>query len=150
MHVIHHPPFNTKSRRGLKHSERYNRKHGDIMAEQIKEIKGAEKSVALEPKEAPRNSIAEWVVTILLLLFGTTTLVQAFVIPTGSMEDTLCAGGVHQQVSAAVRGAETRRHYRFPLSGRFIGDLCKAGHRIAGRSSENGETRDVPQWGQVE
>ena len=30
--------------------------------------------------------------TILLLLFGTTTLVQAFVIPTGSMEDTLLIG----------------------------------------------------------
>ena len=27
-------------------------------------------------------AIAEWTVTILLLLFGTTTLVQAFVIPT--------------------------------------------------------------------
>ena len=30
--------------------------------------------------------------TIILLLFGTTTLVQAFVIPTGSMEDTLLIG----------------------------------------------------------
>lgn len=39
-----------------------------------------------------RNSIAEWTVTIILLLFGTTTLVQAFVIPTGSMEDTLLIG----------------------------------------------------------
>ena len=39
-----------------------------------------------------RNGIAEWAVTILLLLFGTTTLVQAFVIPTGSMEDTLLIG----------------------------------------------------------
>ncbi len=39
-----------------------------------------------------RNSIAEWAVTVLLLLFGTTTLVQAFVIPTGSMEDTLLIG----------------------------------------------------------
>ena len=39
-----------------------------------------------------RNGIAEWAVTILLLLFGTTTLVQAFVIPTGSMEDTLLVG----------------------------------------------------------
>lgn len=36
--------------------------------------------------------IAEWAVTIVLLLFGTTTLVQAFVIPTGSMEDTLLVG----------------------------------------------------------
>lgn len=43
-------------------------------------------------KETPRGAIAEWTVTILLLLFGTTTLVQAFVIPTGSMEDTLLIG----------------------------------------------------------
>src|SRR5271154_6872277 len=42
--------------------------------------------------EAPRGTIAEWAITILLLLFGTTTLVQAFVIPTGSMEDTLLIG----------------------------------------------------------
>ncbi|MBV9763250.1 MAG: signal peptidase I [Acidobacteriaceae bacterium] len=39
-----------------------------------------------------RNGIAEWALTILLLLFGTTTLCQAFVIPTGSMEDTLLVG----------------------------------------------------------
>src|SRR4051794_27555653 len=39
-----------------------------------------------------RNAIAEWAVTILLLLFGTTTLAQAFVIPTGSMQDTLLVG----------------------------------------------------------
>ena len=42
--------------------------------------------------ENPRGTVAEWTVTILLLLFGTTTLVQAFVIPTGSMEDTLLIG----------------------------------------------------------
>jgi len=42
--------------------------------------------------ERPRGVIAEWTVTILLLLFGTTTLVQAFVIPTGSMEDSLLIG----------------------------------------------------------
>ena len=52
---------------------------------------------AAEPDSKPRgdslrNSIAEWTVTIILLLFGTTTLVQAFVIPTGSMEDTLLIG----------------------------------------------------------
>jgi signal peptidase I len=39
-----------------------------------------------------RGFIAEWTVTIILLLFGTTSLVQAFVIPTGSMEDTLLIG----------------------------------------------------------
>src|SRR3954447_15658477 len=44
------------------------------------------------PPEPQRGFIAEWAVTILLLLFGTTNLVQAFVIPTGSMEDTLLIG----------------------------------------------------------
>jgi signal peptidase I len=42
--------------------------------------------------DVPRGVVAEWTVTIILLLFGTTTLVQAFVIPTGSMEDTLLVG----------------------------------------------------------
>jgi signal peptidase I len=39
-----------------------------------------------------RNSIAEWAVTILLLLFGTSSLAQPFVIPTSSMEDSLLIG----------------------------------------------------------
>jgi len=45
-----------------------------------------------QTKTAPRGIIAEWTVTIILLLFGTTNLVQAFVIPTGSMQDTLLIG----------------------------------------------------------
>jgi len=40
----------------------------------------------------PRGFVAEWAVTFVLLLFGTTTLAQAFVIPSGSMEDTLLVG----------------------------------------------------------
>ena len=43
-------------------------------------------------RERPRSTIAEWTITVLLLLFLTTTLVQAYVIPTGSMEDTLLIG----------------------------------------------------------
>ncbi|MEO8129590.1 MAG: signal peptidase I, partial [Bryobacteraceae bacterium] len=46
----------------------------------------------VDKQEPQRGTIAEWTVTILLLLFGTTTLVQAFVIPTGSMEDNLLVG----------------------------------------------------------
>ena len=42
--------------------------------------------------EAPRNFIAEWVALFIVLLFGTTNLVQAYVIPTGSMENTLLVG----------------------------------------------------------
>jgi signal peptidase I len=39
-----------------------------------------------------RGVIAEWAVTLIVLLFGTTNLVQAYVIPTGSMENTLLVG----------------------------------------------------------
>jgi signal peptidase I len=42
--------------------------------------------------ERNRNTVAEWAITILLLLFGTTTLAQGFVIPSGSMQDTLLVG----------------------------------------------------------
>jgi signal peptidase I len=43
-------------------------------------------------RDVKRGFIAEWTVTIILLLFATTTLVQAFVIPSASMEDTLLVG----------------------------------------------------------
>jgi signal peptidase I len=43
-------------------------------------------------KPEVRNFIAEWAVTILMLLFGTSTLLQAFVVPTGSMEKTVLIG----------------------------------------------------------
>ena len=39
-----------------------------------------------------RSLVTEWAVTLLLYLFACTTLVQAFVIPTGSMEDSLLIG----------------------------------------------------------
>ncbi len=39
-----------------------------------------------------RNSIAEWALTILILLFGTSTIAQPFVIPTSSMHNTLYTG----------------------------------------------------------
>ncbi|MDQ2777157.1 MAG: signal peptidase I [Acidobacteriota bacterium] len=63
------------------------------MAQETATVKatGAGQPPAAKQEQA-RNGIAEWAVTILLLLFGTTTLVQAFVIPTGSMEDTLLIG----------------------------------------------------------
>ncbi len=44
------------------------------------------------PETSHRNTVAEWAVTILLLLFGTSSLAQPFVIPTSSMEDGLLIG----------------------------------------------------------
>jgi signal peptidase I len=43
-------------------------------------------------EEQPRHWIAEWAVTVLIFLFGTTTVLQAVVVPTGSMEGTILVG----------------------------------------------------------
>jgi signal peptidase I len=43
-------------------------------------------------KPSPRGFVAEWAMTMLVYLFATTTLVQAYVVPTGSMEGTLRVG----------------------------------------------------------
>lgn len=60
--------------------------------EKVKVMDSQSGKVSPRRPERPRGAVAEWTVTIVLLLFGTTTLVQAFVIPTGSMEDTLLIG----------------------------------------------------------
>jgi signal peptidase I len=39
-----------------------------------------------------RHSVAEWAITILILLFGTSTIAQPFVVPTSSMHNTLYTG----------------------------------------------------------
>ena len=39
-----------------------------------------------------RDFVTEWTINILILLFGTTTLVQAFIVPTPSMDTTVMVG----------------------------------------------------------
>src|SRR5271170_1805426 len=46
----------------------------------------------VEQATAQRSSTAEWAITILILLFGTSTIAQPFVIPTSSMHNTLYTG----------------------------------------------------------
>lgn len=43
-------------------------------------------------KAQPRGFISEWAMTLIVFLFATTTLVQAYVVPTGSMEGNLRVG----------------------------------------------------------
>ena len=88
-------------------------------AQTIKEI-DIKKKAAADP---PRGFIAEWTVTIILLLFGTTTLVQAFVIPTGSMEDTLLVGDhlLVDKLAYAPGGAITK--HILPYSDVHRGDI---------------------------
>ena len=45
-----------------------------------------------ESKPAQRKALAEWAITILILLFATSTIAQPFVIPTASMHNTLLTG----------------------------------------------------------
>src|SRR5438270_6612838 len=42
--------------------------------------------------ESTRDFISEWAINIIILLFGTTTLVQAFIVPTPSMDTTVMVG----------------------------------------------------------
>ncbi len=82
-------------------------------------------------RDVRRGFIAEWTVTVILLLFATTTLVQAFVIPTASMENTLLIGDhvlvdklVYSPSGAPARAALPYRDvhrgdvivFRFPLN----------------------------------
>ena len=71
----------------------------------------------------PRSAIAEWTITILLLLFLTTTLVQAYVIPTGSMEDTLLIGDhlLVDKLAYAPSGPISK--YLLPYSDVHRGDI---------------------------
>jgi signal peptidase I len=58
----------------------------------ISEEANAKSSARVSIINRMRNTLAEWAVTGIILLFGTTTVLQAFVIPTGSMEGTLLVG----------------------------------------------------------
>lgn len=83
----------------------------------------AERRAKKGSQEPARGVIAEWTVTILLLLFGTTTLVQAFVIPTGSMEDSLLIGDhlLVDKLSYAPEGAISK--YLLPYQQVERGDI---------------------------
>ena len=69
---------------------------------------------AVEQQEYRKSSAREYleslVVTVILALFGTTFLVQAFKIPSSSMEDTLLIGDhlMVDKVATLPRAAGTR------------------------------------------
>jgi signal peptidase I len=49
-------------------------------------------SAGKNTRDSTRDFIREWSLNILILLFGTTTLVQAFIVPTPSMDTTVMVG----------------------------------------------------------
>jgi signal peptidase I len=64
-------------------------------------------------REVHRGFIAEWTVTVILLLFATASLVQAFVIPSASMESSLLVGD-HVLVDKLVRRGDIIV-FRYPV-----------------------------------
>src|SRR3954471_22946275 len=63
---------------------------GDWFRSAMKERAAAIWSAGKRPEK--RGFAAEWACTLLIYLFATTTLVQAYVVPTGSMEGNLLVG----------------------------------------------------------
>ena len=76
------------------------------------------------PLPEKRNTLSEWLITVLLLVFLTGMLVQAFVIPTGSMEDTLLIGDhlLVDKLAYSPAGAVSRHilPFRDPRDGDII------------------------------
>lgn len=74
----------------------------DWMTTSVRErVASSRAAVSLARKSAPRGFVSEWAVTILMYLFASTTLVQAYVVPTGSMEGNIRVGD-HMLVDRAV------------------------------------------------
>jgi len=73
--------------------------------------------------ESTRNFIHEWSLNILILLFGTTTLVQAFIVPTPSMDTTVMVGDhlLVDKLSYAPPDSFTR--YLLPYTDPKRGDI---------------------------
>ena len=77
-----------------------------------------------------RNSIAEWTVNIVVLLFGTCTIAQPFVIPTSSMHDTLLTGDhlIVDKLAYAPAGVISK--YLLPYTEVRRGDIIVFRHPI--------------------
>jgi signal peptidase I len=73
--------------------------------------------------DSVRNFIHEWSLNILILLFGTTTLVQAFIVPTPSMDTTVMVGDhlLVDKLSYAPPGSFAR--YLLPYTEVKRGDI---------------------------
>src|SRR3954452_11204977 len=74
------------------------------------EVPSTPETIPAPSPEPARGFIAELAIIALLLLFATSTLVQAFVIPSGSMEDTLLVGDhlLVDKLAYAPSGAVSR------------------------------------------
>src|SRR5271170_4746294 len=94
------------------------------MATTSTNIKQNEAPVKKPFADSVRDFISEWSLNIIILLFGTTTLVQAFIVPTPSMDATVRVGDhlLVDKLSYAPAGAISRHFlpYTEPKRGDII------------------------------
>ena len=70
-----------------------------------------------------RSFVAEWAFTFLIMLFASTSLGWSYVIPTGSMEDTLMVGDHIFVDKLAYSPASSIAHYLLPYQDPKDGDI---------------------------
>jgi signal peptidase I len=87
-----------------------------------------EKAKPPRPGPEQRNSIAEWAITILVLLFATSTIAQPFVIPTSSMHNTLLTGDHLIVDKLAYAPADSFTKYLLPYEQVKRGDIIVFKH----------------------
>ena len=73
--------------------------------------------------ESVRNFVHEWTLNILILLFGTTTLVQAFIVPTPSMDTTVMVGDHLLVDKLSYAPADSFARYILPYTAPKRGDI---------------------------
>jgi signal peptidase I len=73
--------------------------------------------------DSARDFLHEWSLNILILLFGTTTLVQAFIVPTGSMESTVLIGDHLLVDKLSYAPADSFSKYLLPYTEPKRGDV---------------------------
>src|SRR3954451_20574306 len=85
----------------------------------------ADKSETEPARQHPmsRGVIGEWAVTILILLFASTSVAWAYVVPTGSMEKTILVGDHLIVDKLAYAKAGPISHYFLPYEAPKHGDI---------------------------
>ena len=74
-------------------------------------------------RTSARNFVAEWAFTLLIMLFASTSLGWSYVIPTGSMEDTLMVGDHIFVDKLAYSPASRLAHLLLPYQNPKDGDI---------------------------
>src|ERR1700722_19659298 len=82
------------------------------------------------PETAQRSSVAEWAITILILLFGTSMVAQPFIIPTSSMHNTLLTGDHLIVDKLAYSPAGSISKYLLPYEDVKRGDIIVFRHPV--------------------